>query len=265
MHPSHARIDVALSLSGLQTPPGTPAEFLRQAITFALTTRCQALHLDATHPGLRPRELDRSARRDVAAHLRREGLAFSGLDLWIPPAHLADNARADRAAGAITAAITLAADLAKLCPNQAHTLPPTVCIEFPALGTPPGLLDALCTSAATQGVQLADFGPAAQSRVDTPNTPTPGLGVGVDPAAELLAGRDPIATIAKLGQCCVAARLTDATGLGRVPVGTGRLDLPAFRATLSISTPVRCIVLDLRTLADQATAAATAINAWQQA
>ena len=45
------------------------------------------VQLDATQPGLRPRELDRSARRHLAATLRRPEDSPIGVDLWVPASH----------------------------------------------------------------------------------------------------------------------------------------------------------------------------------
>src|SRR5690606_35381914 len=85
------------------------------------------IQLSATHPGLRPRELDQSARRDLLATLRRRERSPAGVDLWIPPEHFADAAQVDRAVAAAIAAIELAADLGRVPLSLA--LPPVVAAQ----------------------------------------------------------------------------------------------------------------------------------------
>ena len=67
----------------------------------------RAVQLSASQPGLRPRELDRSGRRDLAGRLRRLALVAAGVDLWIPRAQLLDPARVDRAVGTMLDAVGL--------------------------------------------------------------------------------------------------------------------------------------------------------------
>ena len=63
------------------------------------------VQLSAAQPGLRPRELDKSARRDLLATLRRREMSPAGVDLWIPPDHFLASATVDRAAEAVVEAI----------------------------------------------------------------------------------------------------------------------------------------------------------------
>jgi hypothetical protein len=67
-----------------------------------------------TTPTLRPRDLDGGARRGVRSVLDRLELVFTGIDLWIAPAHYLDRERIDRAVGAV--------DLAKVA-NVERKLP----------------------------------------------------------------------------------------------------------------------------------------------
>jgi sugar phosphate isomerase/epimerase len=211
------------------------------------------VQLDAAAAGLRPRELDRSARRDLAALLRRLQLAPSGLDLWIPPEHLSDPARSDRALDALLQAIELSADLARLCGSG----PATVSVMLPA--TPDAsLARQLADHAETHSVRIADHTVRTQ-----PFEPGP-IGIGIDPAALLLAGLDPSQQAARAGVALVSARLSDATLTGRTAptVSSGRLDLIAYLASLGICGYTRPLILDLRGLTDQALAARAALANW---
>src|SRR5690606_13026801 len=88
----------ALSIAGVRDDPALKGAGPRAPIEAAAKAGFRAVALDASAAGLRPRDLDRSARRDLAALLRRLELAFAGLDLWIPPEHFASPEHADRAA-----------------------------------------------------------------------------------------------------------------------------------------------------------------------
>lgn len=104
----------ALALGGLGDQAGRSGEGFRQSVSIAAKLGFRAIQIDGTAPGLRARDLDRSARRDVAATMRRAELACAGLDLLIPAWHYTDPARAERAVEAMVGAIDLAADLSTL-------------------------------------------------------------------------------------------------------------------------------------------------------
>lgn len=118
------------------------------------------VQLSAAQNGLRPRELDQSARRDLLATLRRRELSVSGIDAWIPPEHFLDTAHVDRAVGAVLDAIDLAGDLGRVPVS---------------LGLPGELVDAVCSvlveRADHRGVGLAEHG--------VPDVARQGVGVGV--------------------------------------------------------------------------------------
>lgn len=238
-----------------------------------------ALRVDAAAPGMRPRDLDRSARRDLAANLRRRQLRLAGLDLWIPPEHFANPAHADRAADAVAQAIDLAADLARLEPDDA-----TVCVSFPPRGDAADPAEAVLASLAQRadaaGVDLADF--AIPSR----GADAAHLRVGLDPAALLQRGLDPAAEASRAGARLAAASLADTDGVARrVPgiaaalspaahslviarpgaASKGRLDLPTYLIALATASYARPIVLDLRGVADQRPAAEAFAEAWNDA
>ncbi len=106
----------------------------RDRIEAARRLGCRAVHLDAML--LKPRDLDRSARRDLAAYLRRAELAVTGWDLIIPAAHWADPARVDRAVAATLAAIDLADEIRRLWADAAGV----VCIDALEAEDPRGTL-----------------------------------------------------------------------------------------------------------------------------
>lgn len=258
LSPEHT-LPVALAIDGLALREPTASGQLREAVTLARAARCRLLQLDGKLPGLRARELDRSARREVAAILRREGLGLSGIDLWIPPAHFSQSQHVDRATEAVREACALAADIARLVGSAQ----PQVCIELP-IDARDGVLDVISAAASSTGTLVADFGQYVQSVA--PPMPLGGpIGVGFDPAAELLAGRDPTVTLAALGHRAIATRLTDAQNFGRCTVGLGRLDVAAFKATLAVATSVRSVSLDLRGVSDGLNALKPGVDAWMNA
>lgn len=193
-----------------------------------------AVQLSATQPGLRPGDLDRSGRRDLARVLGRLELAASGLDLWIPPAHFRDRARVDRAVAAVRGAVELAADLGR-CPVSL-ALPDG---DDESLGP---VVEAMTELGLRHGVLLADHAvpPAARD----------GFGAGIDPVAWLAAGRDPVAAVEACARRLVSARLCDALpGGARGPIDRlegGRLDAAAYRAALAGAEYLGPLVVDVR-------------------
>ncbi len=250
---------LAISLAGWpdQTTPPDPPERLRELALWG----ARGVQIDATLPGFRPRELDRSARRDLAALLRRLGLAYAGLDLFIPPDHYLHPRHAERALAAASAACSLAADLARLLASNS---PPVVCTLLPP-NIDPHLLDALRHAAEHAGSLLADLAwPIAQPTLERAGSDGVGLGIGIDPAAILTHGLDPAAQVAALPVPVAAARLADLSPFGRVIPGApgGRLDILAYAAALHARAFTGLVVADLRGLGDPRRAAAGAIAAW---
>lgn len=240
----------SLSLAGLPAVEGAPwTPGPREAIAWAASLKAKSVQLDATAASMRPRELDRSGRRDVAALLRRSGLLFSGLDLWIPPTHFADAAHVDRAASAVIAAAELAAELAVLtsCRDAA-------CVSLSLDAKAPDDLAArLRDEAERAGTVLADHS-------WPPRKTNPGgrsLPVGIDPATLLLAGADPVLEASRLAHTAASARLSDANAMGRAdPREGGRLDAAAYEGALASRGYSRALVIDLRGLRDPARTAA---------
>ncbi len=243
----------ALALAGLRSDKAfraSEASRPREPIDAAARLGFRAVVLDATAPGLRPRDLDRSSRRDLASVLRRQELAFAGLELWIPPEHYALAEHADRAAGACAGAIDLAADLARESSGQ-----PIVSTSFPRalegerLALFGGVLRGLIEHADRAGVTLADHAlPLGEAQHGTVEPGSP-LGVGIDPAAILLRDGDPVADAGKWGDRVRVARWSDADSVSRVAPSNpsaGRLDLLAYAATVASATGAGRLVVDLR-------------------
>lgn len=237
----------AVSLAGLE--PGAEAPWAggpRSAIAWAAAAGFPAVQLDATAAGIRPRDLDRSARRDLASILRRSGLALSGLDLWIPPAHFADSTRLDRATEATVSAIALAAELADLVGSGR-----LVSLELP--DKLPALVRTTLEHAAHDAsVVLADHRPGALGNE--------ALAVGLDPAAALAAGTDPALVAASGVSTC---RLSDLSSAGRVPLGRGRVDVTALAVALLAGSSSAAVIVDLRGLRDQDAGAQEARRTWR--
>lgn len=212
----------------------------------------RAVQLSAAQPGLRPRELDKSARRDLLATLRRREMSPAGVDLWIPPNHFLDPAAVDRAAEAVVEAIELAADLGR-CPLSV-ALPP---IEE---GDRESLIGELLNHARHYGVELADHTLPLGQRED--------VGVGIDPAALLGMGEDPAAAMINCAPRVVAVRLCDLLRTGmRGPIGDpqdGRLDVTEYRAALAVCRLHQPLVADLRQWSDPWSGLIRTASVWRE-
>ncbi|MFI4917365.1 MAG: sugar phosphate isomerase/epimerase family protein [Phycisphaerales bacterium JB060] len=224
---------------------------VREAVALAASLGYRAVQLDATHAEARPRSLDRSARRDLGALLRRHELELTGLDLWLPPEHLATGQHVERAAEAVVGAIGLVRELSGLVPAR-------VVVSLTLPDEPdPHAMQAINAAAERVGVAIANHAwPAAESG-----------DAGIDPALAIMAGASPAKAVTTLGARLKAARLSDAGGAGRVAVGSpnGRLEVSAFAAALAISSPTTPVVADARQLPDPIAGARLALEAWADA
>ena len=256
---------LSLALVDLPAPAGTDS--FREQIAFARRAGYRAVQLNAAAPGVRPRDLDRSARRDLASLLKRSELSLSGVDLWIPPEHFLDPAHVDRAVAATLAALELAADIDRLVIG-AVTATAAGDGRVVSISLPDGINDAVITAiterAVDCGARVADYGRAAATHV------TPGvIGPGHDPAASLLAASAAPAVNAAgmmtLPTGLIAARLTDASTFGRVVPGAhgGRLDLLAYAMSLTAASYRGNVTLDTRGLPDPLQAAVAGKSAWE--
>lgn len=243
---------LALALVGLESiDQGSPAELLRAQLALAQSIGATGVVLNAATPGLRPRELDRSARRDLAATLRRHGLELSGVDLLVPPEHFTSAAHQDRAVSATLAAIELAGEIAG--PGGR-----VVCVTL-AEKIAPDIAASIEQRASHHGVRVGDL----SWRADVaPRGPS--LGVAIDPAAVIMGGGEPSAESFRLGAGVVMRRLSDASSAGRVPVGSGRLDVLAYAAACAVAGQSR-VVLDVRSVREPREGAAAGAKAWGDA
>jgi sugar phosphate isomerase/epimerase len=232
----------SLSLAGLTDERGA-----RERIEWAAGLGYRAVQLDGAL--LRARELDRSARRDLASLLRRLELGFSGIDLWIPPAHFVETGHVDRAVAAVVGAVELAAELARLLGCGGGV----VCVTMPEK-TSAATVGAVLDAALRVGASVADCSWPFRA-AEGP------LGVGIDPAVLLMAGKDPAAEVARLASVPLAARASDAAAGGRVVMGSGSLDVLAYKVALSVKGFGGPLVVDLRGVRDQEAAAARALEA----
>lgn len=224
---------------------------IRETVLMAAELGFHAVQLDATHPQGRPRTLDRSARRDLAAVLRRSQLECAGLDLWLPPEHLASGAGLERATEAVVQAVELVRELAGLVSTQ-----PVVSLALPAEPNAEALAT-IDAAARRHEIHVADHAwPAKETG-----------SLGLDPTLPMMAGQSAAKAATTLGPRLATARLSDAGVSGRVAIGSGagRLDVSAYAAALSISAPGIPVVADVRSLNDPRRAAAAAMHAWTNA
>ena len=221
----------------------------RAAIEWVRERGVRGIALDATAPGLRPRELSRSERRGIGSTLRRLELTFVGVDLFIPPAHFTDPAHEQRALDALCGAMALAADLRALSDPSARALVSTAMPEDLGDATARAIID----DADRHDALVADHTPGARARSES-------LVVGVDPARVLTRGESP----AKAAATAHAHRLNDASGGSPVALGsgTGSLEVLAYAGACAVAG-ASWIVVDLNGLRDPETGAAGAIRAWE--
>jgi sugar phosphate isomerase/epimerase len=220
----------------------------------------RSVQLSAAQKGIRARELDKRARRDVLALLSRQGLMLSGLDLMIRHGDFLDPATQDRAVTAVIEAMELAHDFG--------SVPLSITLPVEKLGD--DVKKALVAAADGRGVTLAVHGEhdIAALKQWTEAVDQPALGAAMDPAAVLAEGRDVPDTAVELARTLRVARLDDyattsmASAGGRCAVGRGELDVLGYRAALSTATKLRAIVVELRDLADPVSAAKAALSKW---
>ncbi len=229
----------SLALAGLDAARPDP----RQGIRLAVERAVPAIQLDAMHPMTRPRELDRSARRDLAAMLRRAGLRCSGIDLWIPPEHFIDPARADLAISAAESALIAAGEIASLTSGD-----PVLCVTLPREDGDTSVAQTLSAAAQRAGAVVADH-----TWPPLENQGSEHLAIGFDPAGVVASGEsgDLHSLLARAAPRLRAARLSDMGPAGRVEPGSGRLDLLQYQVAVATSGFDGDLVIDLRAIRDQ--------------
>ena len=254
--PMLERPPLSLALAALRGASGVTHP--RQHLEWAAAGGFRAITLDAATPGFRPRELDRSGRRDLAALLRRLELGLMGVDLWIPPTHFGDPEQVERAVEATLAAIDLTSDLAGL--NHGERV---LSISFPRDRDDAGAaINTITSHADSRSVEIADHTwPPVESG------PSDAVRIGIDPAALLLAGDNPAKAAARTADRLAVARLSDASDIGRVAPGgrDGRLNDLAYVIALETAKYRRPVVLDARGLTTPADAALKCLAWWSDA
>jgi sugar phosphate isomerase/epimerase len=246
-HP-FSRHELSVTLAPLVSEPG--GEGIKRTLNDIAATRLRWVQIPATMNGLRPRDLDATARRDLLASLRRREIALSGIDAWIPSGHFADPAHVDRAVTAMSEIIELAGDLGRV--------PVSVTLTRDDSGK--DAVAAVASAAIRCGVPIADHA------VESP--PIEGVGVGIDPAACLALNRDPASAVHAAGfGRIVSARVCDlqSTGL-RGPIGAAgqsRLDVIAYRVALDVNGYRRPVVIDARQWSDPWSGVERTLAAWK--
>ncbi|MFZ4721828.1 MAG: sugar phosphate isomerase/epimerase family protein [Phycisphaerales bacterium] len=217
--------EAPIPLSVTLQPLGRVTDALDEVSAMGLA----GVQFDASDPDLRPREMSESARRDLAAALRRRGLQASGLDCFVPVERFADATRVERAVEAMQGSILLAESLGRV----------PVCLFMPSGAR--DVADSLEREAQRRGVTLADFA--------WPVSDGSGA-VGIDPAALLGAGADPASAVRELATRLAAARVVDLLRSGlRGPIGEqggSRLDAMAYRLALEMAGFSGLPVIDCR-------------------
>ena len=262
--------NIAISTAGFQTGSLSESPNPRAIIDAIASTSTQGhprgVALDATHPGLRPRTLSRSARRDLAATLRRSELAFVGLDLWIPPEHFTDPAHAHRAIEALTQACELTTELSTLVGGASKAVVSTM---LPS-ELDPADRQALDAAAQRLGAIIADHHPEP-THLEAHSTDLiagldSGLAIGIDPALILMNAQSPGKSVTHAGKALASARLNDVNPMGRCAVGApgSKLDLTSYAGALIVAGQP-WVTLDVRDMPDPIAAIERAQHAWAQA
>lgn len=229
--------DLACSIRGLAMATDVEATSARGLLGRVTGMDFRAVVLDAVHPELRARSLDRSSRRDIAALLKRTELRLAGLDVFVPAAHFADRAHSDRAVAAVLGAIELAHDLVGLGAGDN----PVVCLELPDEPVE-GVVGEISAQAERHGVLVA-----------SPRGSHLGVHKSVDLDALAEAGVDAAAPLSS--NDCVQARW----GGPRVE---RRVDLTPIAAGLAMKPNAASCVLDLSRARDVSATAERALGAW---
>lgn len=214
----------------------------------------RGVRLDATMHEIRPRELDRSGRRDLASLLGRLGLRFAGVDCFVPPEHYSEVSRAERAMMATAGAIELCAELAGLCGGRAGR---TVSLTVRPVDRE--VIENVREQAERAGVRIGlcvDPTEAGEVLDET-------IGVCFDAAGSVMRGRDVGQDVLGAGARLVCARLSDTDGFTRVRPGEGRLDLGGYAAALIGAGYREEVALDMRGVNDQRGAIEQAIDTWE--
>lgn len=242
--------EIAVSTCGFNPSP-------RVAIETIATLGVRAVALDVSVPELRPRNLSRSARRDLAALLRKAEFDLAGLDIWIPPEHFTDPSSSQRAIEAAQQALALSSELMPLVGGRSRAVVSVVLpVDLSQVDR-----QALGSFAQHCGATLVDHAIMLDDAVRTE-----GIGVGIDPVYYLTDGQSPGKAITRAGEHLMSARLCDTNAMGRCVVGaTGsKLDLSSYAGAMIVSGQA-FVTVDVRSLPDPAVGAEQAMQRWIEA
>lgn len=234
---------MSLAMAGLTGCVDVDDPSARGLIGWIASRGVRHVQLDAAMGGIRPRELGRSGRRDLASLIRRAGLSLSGLDLWLPPAHLVDATHQQRAVEATIGACEMAAELRSVLDDgtpRGWSFGVSMTLHA---ATPAAVLEEIGASAARFGVVIIDH--AWPARVVEPGGP---IRVGIDPAVLIGAGVPPGGAVLAMSPPPAAFRLSDFVGSGRVAPGDGSLDLERYDIAMTTLSWGGVVTLDLRGL-----------------
>lgn len=194
---------------------------LRAALAWASAAGFAAVQLSVVDSELKPREMGGSARRDLAATLARLELRCSGIDMFLPAAHLADPVLVTRAVDAVVAALDFAAELGRV--------PLTVPIEG---DVPQEVVAELSAAAERAGSALL----VPVVSIDATRGLAPPRYASLDCASVLAAAGVPAELALRLGPGLGGVRVVDLLRSGlRGPIlepRESRLDALALRASL---------------------------------
>lgn len=182
-------------------PAFETAAWFRDALMWAKTHGFSCVCLDATLAGMRPRELDASARREISVLLRRHDLLLAGVDCFVPSEHLL-GAQQLRAIDALEHALSLCASLRSVwCSTLPLTPTATQSLHGACVTTMlPSTLDSaaaahLASSAKRSGVVIADVtSPSAFAHCGEPE----GWGAALRPATTAMSTQEASDAFAKL-------------------------------------------------------------------
>jgi sugar phosphate isomerase/epimerase len=256
-HGSDLRL--APTLTPLVQTAGLPP---RKALSLVGAQGFSAVQLDATLAGIRPRELDTTARRDLLATAKRCGLTIAGIDFFIPGEHYSDPQYLDRALASAIAACVLAGELGRV----------PVSLNLPIQKVDASLVGMIADSADAHGVSLAIHDEADLDGLVgwLKSNALPHVGLGLDPAALLIRDVDPSAMVQKLASPLRVARLSDASqgqaDGGRQVLGSGSLSVMPYRVSVDLApNRIGPVVLDVRGLASPLDAMKSAKSVWDGA
>lgn len=247
--------EISISAAGFIARSSSP----KAAIDEIHAMGVRGITLDAAAPDFRPRTLTRSARRDLAASLRRRELEFTGLDLWIPQEHFADAIHIQRAIDAVTQAAEMSSELAALVGGRSR---PVVSVLLPSNMNETDRL-AIGANAQRVGAIIADHQPDPQpDQVER----IAGIAIGVDPALILMNGNSPGKAVTHAAEHLASVRLDDMNAMGRCMVGAqgGKLDLEGYAGALIVAGQ-EWITLDVREIPEPSVAYHHAKQAWMDA